>query len=51
MATNNREVTLRAFLIKSTSLSKNINGIFTEIAKKLNDSIVEDRVMVLNQED
>lgn len=51
MAANNREVTLRAFLIKSTSLSKNINGIFTEIAKKLSDSIVEDRVMVLNQED
>lgn len=51
MATNTREVTLRAFLIKSTLLSKNNDEIFTKLEKRLKNSVVEDRVMLLSQED
>lgn len=51
MATNTREVTLRAFFIKSTLLSKNNDEIFAKLEKRLQNSVVEDRIMLLNQED
>lgn len=51
MATNTREVTLRAFFIQSTLLHKNKNEIFIKLKERLNNSVVKDRIMRLNQED
>ena len=49
MATNTREVTLRAFFIQSTLLHKNKNEIFIKLKERLNNSVVKDRIMRLNQ--
>ena len=52
MSQNNKELTLRAFSIKINSdISKQDIDLFKTISDKIKDTIVKERVMLLNQED
>ena len=46
-----REVTLRAFSIKSTKMSSDTDEFFESIKEKLNTTSAKERLMVLNQDD